>query len=150
MSKFGLDPDGIEQFHRSFVKALRLGEEMLEQMNKWMIKEGPKAEVIDQGKRISIFIEAPGLSKSQLSKWSYRTSGRHFYLRGLIDIEQSVRDRMGRYYSERRQERFTRYIPLPAPVHNRMRFFDCENGLVCLKFDKHTQGGDGVWQDFRS
>lgn len=148
MRRFPLGPDDIEQFHRSFVRVLKMSEDMFNNFNKWMIK-GPRADVIDRGEKVLVRVEAPGLSDNQVAKWAYRTSGNHLYLKGTIDVSESVRDALGRYYSERRNESFTRYIPLPAPVRNRVRSAQCRNGLLCLEFDKSDGGGDGSWQEIR-
>lgn len=149
MRRFPLDPEGIDQFQRSFTKMLKISEEMFNSMNKWMIK-GPRAEVIDKGKTVLVNVEAPGLSDKHVTKWAYRTSGEHLYLRGSLEMSQSVRDALGRYYSERRNESFTKYIPLPGPVSNQVRSVRCNHGLLCLEFDKFDAGGDGTWQEIRT
>lgn len=148
MSRFPFDPSSIDEFHRSFAKLLKMSEQMFNHMNKWMMK-GPRADVIDKGKNVLVRIEAPGLSNEQIARWAYRTSGHHLYLRGSIAVSQSVSDARGRYYSERRNEVFTRYIPLPSPVRNRVKTAECRNGLLCLEFEKSEAGGDGTWQEIR-
>lgn len=149
MRKFPFGPDELDQFQRSFTKVLKMSEDMFNSINKWMLKEGPRAEVFDKEKYVLIQIEAPGLGGDQIAKWAYRTSGHHFYVRGTLDVRHSVRDALGSYYSERKNERFTKYIPLPTPITNRVRSVRCKNGLLCLEFKKSSVGGDGIWHEIQ-
>lgn len=140
----------MDKFHRSLRRALRLGEEITGQFRKWMPEglQGPPAEVYDEGKRVRLLLEAPGLGKEPGMKWAHRVMGRQLILRGVLSMEQSVRSRNGRFYSERRNEQFLKSIPLPAPVRRKPVSVRYRNGLLEMVFDKQDGVPDGRWYEF--
>lgn len=140
----------MEKFHRSLRKALRIGEDMLgmmqDQIPSWF-QGGPKAEVYDEGKRVRVVLEAPGMHKNVRMKWSHRIIDGHMVLRGQYNVEQTLATQSGKYYSERNHQHFVKWIPLPASVRRKPAAIRYRNGLVELLFDKSDRA-DSRWYDW--
>lgn len=140
----------VEKIHRSLRKAIRFGEHFLgrmqQQLPEWF-QGGPKAEVYDEGKQVRVVLEAPGLTRDTGMKWAHRIVNGQLLLRGVLDVEKSVRTQGGRFYSERQSERFLKLIPLPAPIKAKPSAVRYRNGLLELTFDKRRSEKDSPWYE---
>ena len=101
-----------------------------------MVSGRSEAEVYDEGKQVRVVLEAPGLTRDTGMKWAHRIVNGQLLLRGILDVEKSVRTQGGRFYSERQSERFLKLIPLPAPIKAKPSAVRYRNGLLELTFDK--------------
>jgi HSP20 family protein len=94
------------------------------------------ADVEDEGERILVRLEAPGMEKSD---FAVTVEGRHLIVRG----EKSVRSegRSGRFYRvERAYGRFERVIPLPVDVDRDRARASYRRGVLAIELPKTGKG----------
>jgi HSP20 family molecular chaperone IbpA len=125
---------------------LQFSEPLLQQIHAiWT--GGPKVEVCDQNNTVKVVIEAPELLHAQNKhQWAVRVIDQNLYLRGQLQQEETAHNDCGRYYSERRNEQFTKVIPLPAPVVRKPVSVKYEDGLVTILLEKQKGPSEDEWQ----
>ncbi|MFS1512131.1 Hsp20/alpha crystallin family protein [Chengkuizengella sp. SCS-71B] len=136
----------LDHFKQSFQKALKVSEDMVGKINQLFL-DGPKTEVFDKGNKVIIILEVPGIQKQKKIDFSVRSTGRSMYLKGFLN-QQVKASNYGRFYSERRNEDFTRYIPLPSPVRRRPASIIYKDGLLKMVFEKKRDASENKWYDF--
>lgn len=108
--------------------------------------QSPKVDVYDQGSKVKVVIEAPGLIRGKnRHQWAIRVVDQNLLLRGELEVKESVGNDFGQYYMSRSSEQFTRMIPLPAPVQRKPVSVDYEDGRVTIVLQKLKGRDDDGW-----
>lgn len=127
----------LERMHRSLIKILNMGEKVLDHVQKSMPNwfRGPKTEVYDEGYKVRVVVEAPGLSPKSGITWSVKAIDRHHLaLRGVTGESE---------------EEFIKLITVPSPVKRKPMAVTVSGGLVDLEFVKTNSGRiDDRWTSF--
>jgi HSP20 family molecular chaperone IbpA len=133
--------DGLERVKQW----LQSGDQFFQQVNA-LWNSGPRVDVFDVGGKVKVIIEAPGLMNAAgRHEWAVRVIEQSLMLRGLLQIEESARSDYGRTYSERREEHFTKIIPLPVPVESKPASVRYADGLVTVLLNKRQDGSGDEW-----
>ncbi|NBI27536.1 Hsp20/alpha crystallin family protein [Chengkuizengella marina] len=147
MSWFSRDNmKNLDHLQQSFHKALKVSEDMVGKINQLFL-DGPKTEVFDKGNKVIIILEMPGIQKQKKIDFSVRSTGKNMYLKGFLNQQVKVSN-YGQFYSERRNEDFTRYIPLPSAVKRRPVSIKYKDGLLKMVFQKKKDASENKWYDF--
>ncbi|KIL39795.1 hypothetical protein SD70_18035 [Gordoniibacillus kamchatkensis] len=124
---------------------LQSGDQFFQQVHA-LWNSGPRVDVYDTGDKVKVVIEAPGLmNAASRHQWAVRVIDHNLVLRGQLHIDQSARSDYGRTYSERRDEQFTKIVPLPAPVERKPSAVRYDDGLVTIVLDKRKDDAGDEW-----
>lgn len=124
---------------------LQSGDQFFQQVNA-LWNSGPRVDVYDSGDKVLVIIEAPGLmNAASKHQWAVRVVDQSLVLRGQLQIDQSARNDFGRTYSERRDEQFTKVVPLPASVERKPSSVRYDDGLVTIVLDKRKDDPGDDW-----
>lgn len=112
-----------------------------------MLGGGPRVSVQELEDKVRVLVEAPGLTRSNRKKWSYRIQDQVLFIKGEMMVEQAVGHAQGEDDNERHEEQFTRGVPLPVAVRSRPKSVQYENGVVTLLFQKRNGRPNEPWHD---
>lgn len=125
---------------------LQSGDQFFQQIHA-LWNSGPRVDVYEQGDKVKVVIEAPGLmNAASKHQWAVKVVDQSMYLRGKLQAQQSFRNDHGHTYGERQEEQFTKIIPLPAPVLRKPSSVRYDDGLVTVVFEKRKEAADDEWQ----
>jgi HSP20 family molecular chaperone IbpA len=123
---------------------LQSGDQLFMQFNE-LWKQNPKVDVHEQGNKVKVLIEAPGLDRNR-HQWAFRVTDQQLCIRGQLDVQETATSDWGSTFSHRNSQQFTRIIPLPVPVHRKPSSVHYSDGLVTIVLEKQQGFDDDGWR----